>query len=230
MDENLNTGDINPAEGETAVTPPGDTQTTQTGVANSDQVAATTEEESRSIPYERFKEVNERYRQTEEKLKALEQQVSSLSVKPTTPEEEQVKSTLKQYGFVSQDEVRQEVRRVQEDIRVEQELSQLETRYDGKDGRPKFDRQRVLEFAINRNIADPEVAYKALNEKTLIDWHIAQASKASIGVKSERSDGSGAGSPGPSNDDLLKAAQQGDDGAFDSLIRRSSAFKRMFSK
>ena len=57
------------------------------------------------------------------------------------------------------------LRQKDDDDALKQELTRLESTYDGSDGRPKFDKNKVIKFALDRQIGDPEAAYKILNEK-----------------------------------------------------------------
>jgi len=47
--------------------------------------------------------------------------------------------------------------------RMEAEIKSLELKYDGKNGLPKFNRDEVLNFAVEKGIADLELAYKMVN-------------------------------------------------------------------
>lgn len=227
--DDLDTGVQNQEETDTSAVTPDSEQTTQTDeVADTSEATASTEE-SRSaekyVPYSRFKEIND-------ELKQIREELGKQTTPPASadPQAEQVKQTLKQYGFMAKEDVDAELKKLREDTALERRLSSLESNYSGKDGRPKFDRSKVVEFAINHQIADPEVAYKAMHEKELIDWHIRQAAGKTAGVKVEKSDGSGTTSIGASNDDLKEAAMSGDDAAFTALMKRTRAFKGMFNR
>jgi hypothetical protein len=230
------TGVVNTTETETVTPTPGSETTTPT---TPEVTTPEVSEEDRPVPYSRFKEVNERSKQYEEKLKEVESRLSEMDKRttvPTTvdPQEQQVKTMLNQYGYLSRDEFQAELekreQRLREDTQVSQELSRLETKYDGKNGLPKFDRQKVVNFALDRRLADPEVAYKTLYEKEYLNWHIQNAGDKSKGVKTESSDGSGASSDGPANEDLMKEAMKGDSTAFNTLIKRTSAISNFFKK
>jgi hypothetical protein len=227
------TGDVKTTETETVAPTPGSEQTTQEiKVEPKPEV----NEDDRPVPYSRFKEVNERSKQYEAKLKEVEDRLSKMDKQstPVDPQEQQVKTLLNQYGYLSRDEFQAELdkreQRLREDNQVSQELSRLETRYDGKNGLPKFDRTKVVNYAIDHRIGDPEVAYKTLYEKEYLNWHIQQASDKSRGVKVESSDGSGARPAGASNQDLISEAMKGDDKAFDTMIRRTNVFQSFFKK
>lgn len=206
-------------ETETTSSPSATEQTTQ--------VEAQPTQEEKYVPYDRFKEVNEElktYRQELENLK------SQLTPKEQEPEPDSntlaVKEQLRKLGFITREEQEAEMRRKDEDARVEQELTQLEKRLDGSDGRPKFSRQDVIKYALEKQIGDLETAYERLHREKIIDWHIQQAMQKSKGVKSEASDGSGSSEAGTTNDDLKSAIQKGDKSALKAYIKRQFSFDK----
>jgi len=236
MTDDATTGVVNATETETVTPTPGSDTTTQ---ETTEATTTAVNEEDRPVPYSRFKEVNERSKQYEAKLKEVEDRLAAMDKRTTPPtnvdpQEQQVKTMLNQYGYLSRDEFQAELdkreQRLREDTQVAQELARLEQKYDGKNGLPKFDRQKVVNFALERRLADPEVAYKTLFEKEYLNWHIQHAGDKSKGVKTESSDGSGASSAGPANEDLMSEAMNGDDQAFNTLIKRTSVFSNFFKK
>lgn len=187
--------------------------------------------ETKAIPYSRFKEVNEELRGTRGTVEQLQQRLSQLEGRvtapsaPANPEAEQIKSALKQLGFAPVDEVtasfEQKLAQERTNMQVEQQLSRLEGRYDGKNGTPKFDRTEVVKYALDKGIGDPEIAYKARYERELTDWAIRQAIAKSGGTKSEASDGSGSSqAAGTSDQDLKTAIAAGDKQALRSFLKR----------
>ena len=57
-------------------------------------------------------------------------------------------------------------------------MKDMEGKYSGSDGRPKFDTDRVLEFMDQNGIRNPESAYKIMNEGEIDKWKEEQLSKA----------------------------------------------------
>jgi len=197
---------------------------------------STTEEQKTeaSVPYERFKETNENYKQYKARVEELEKQIAenkqthtSPQTQDQNPQAELIKKQLTELGFVTREEQQAELKRQQEDARVQQELSRLETKYDGKDGTPKFSRKNVIDYALKNQIGNIELAYKALHEKELIDWQIKKAVSGSSGIKSESSDGSGVSNIGTSNDDLKSQISQGGEAGKQAL---HTFLKRQMSK
>jgi hypothetical protein len=186
--------------------------------------------ESKAVPYSRFKEVNEELKGLRGTIEQMNQrmqqpQAPQAPQAPVNPEEAQVRQALSQLGYKSADEIRAEMQQTlaqeRQNIRVEQQLTGLESKYNGTNGQPKFDRQEVVKFALEKGIGDPEVAYKALKERELMDWHIKQAIAKSAGTKSEASDGSGSSTAaGTANSDLKQAAMQGDQNSLHTYLKR----------
>lgn len=176
--------------------------------------------EEQTVPYKRFQEVNEKARRAEE----LEKEVAELKAKvnPPVPEDEQtkaVKETLKNLGFVTREEQESEMRRREEDAQLDKTFTKLESKYDGKDGRPKFSRQEILDYYRESRISsDPEVLYKHKFEKELDNWKLQQALSKTQGTKSEASDGTG--STQVASDDLKAAAMRGDKTALRNFLKR----------
>jgi len=228
MDE-ANTQDVNnPAESDTAVVSSTDDQTATQDAQSSDSAQV----DPKTIPYNRFAEVNEKFRQTEiekaqlqAKLQAYEEmQTKNAPQDPATQQKELVKEQLKPFfkdlasemGFVSKDElVRQ-----QQDQALEASLKSLEQTYSGKDGRPAFKRQDVIDYAVSNGISNPEIAYKAMHEEALANWRIEQAIAKSRGLKTETSDGSGSANAGVTDDDVRASALKGDAEARKLLFKR----------
>lgn len=174
------------------------------------------------VPYERLHESREEIRKLKQQLDELKQSVAPKN--DVDPAVQAAKEQLRKLGYLPQDEVTklvdQKIQQVKEDEYVDRELHRLESHWDGKDGKPKFDRKEVIEYAIKHRIAEPEAAFKLLREKEIIDWHVAQAAGKSRGVKTEASDGSGSSQVGTTNDDLKTAIAQGDKGALRTFLKR----------
>jgi hypothetical protein len=101
-----------------------------------------------------------------------QQQVTAQNI--TDPE---TLNYLKQLGFITKDEMNQILQQQKEEEQLETYLTSLEAEYDGSDGRPKFNRQEVLQFCVNNGIADPLAGYKLLYEKELNEWTLKNLAK-----------------------------------------------------
>jgi len=179
-----------------------------------------TDESEKSVPYSRFREVNEKARRADEleaRIKELEGKAVPAGV---DPQKEQIKQALRpildELGYVS----KEALERQKEDEFVKGELTRLEDKYNGKDGRPKFDRNAVVKFAMQKRIGDIETAYEKLHQQELINWHVKEAIAKSRGIKTETSDGSGSSESGVTNDDLKDAVAKGDKNALRTYIKR----------
>lgn len=207
--EENDTSDVSSNEEETSQETGGD-----------DSASSTKESEGKYVPYERFREVNEKAKTLEEKIQALEQKVQGPR-KEDNPEahriKEQLKPLLDDMGYVSKEELAKQ----RQDEYYKSELTRLEDKYQGNDGRPKFDRDRVVKFALDKGIGDLETAYEKLNFKEIVNWHVKQAQTKSKGIKTEASDGSGSSGSGITNDDLKVAIGKGDKSALRTFIKRA---------
>lgn len=219
---------------------PSDTQQTPTVDPVENQDTGITED-PKVVPYDRFAEVNTKARtyesenlQLKAKVEAYEKMRSQPSApqqpQPLTPEQQQrelakqalgplLKELAPELGFMT----KEESLRQQRDQQMNQTMSNLEKTYNGSDGRPKFDRKAVVDFAIANHIGNPEVAYKTMNEAALLNWHVQQAVQKSKGLQTEGSNGSGSQNVGTTNDDLKTAIAKGDKNALHTLLKRSMA-------
>lgn len=177
-----------------------------------------TEESEKSVPYSRFREVNEKAKRAEELEARLKELESRSEPKEDNPQKEQIKEALKpildELGYVSKDQLE----RQKEDEQIQGELSRLEKQYNGKDGRPKFDRDEVVKFAMEKRIGDIETAYEKLHQSELINWHVKEAIAKSKGIKTESSNGTG--TSGVTNDDLKESIKKGDRNALRTYLKR----------
>ncbi|MCK5296591.1 MAG: hypothetical protein KAJ75_06850 [Alphaproteobacteria bacterium] len=212
---------------ETATTPSGGDETSET----SDD----TEETDQKVPYSRFKEVNEAKTKAVKEAEVLREKLEKLeggktgAVNPNlTPQQQQqvlaVKEQLKDLGFVTKEDQSAELDRTKEDLQLGREIDNLSAKYDGKDGRPKFDRDKVLDYALENKVGDLDAAYRLMNEKKLTDWHIKQATGKTKGIKSETSTGTGKTTAGTTDADLKEAAKGGDKDALHTFLKRRAAF------
>lgn len=210
------------------------TQPEQSGVEQSEAAAvqettAVAEEatqEPKTVPYDRFKEVNDKYKATEATLEALNQKIASMETR-LTPQEQAVdpnlqaaKEQLKALGFVSKEDVERTLNQKEEDAKLERELTRLEDKFNGTDGLPKFNRKEVIDYAISKGLPDPEIAFKVMKEKEILDWQIKEAITKSKGIKTEASDGSGSSQSGTTDEDLKEGIRQGDKNALRTYLKR----------
>lgn len=223
--------DVKEAPVETQDTSTAETDTTATQSSGGKQTDQSSEEVSSTegtedvggkfVPYERFREVNEKAKRATE----LEKRIQELEGQRPSPQpqtggnQEQIREAIRQMGFMPKEEVQEMLRQKDDDDALKQELTRLESKYSGEDGKPKFDRSKVVKFALDKQIGDPEAAYKILHEKALVDWQIKQAVEKSQGIETETSRGTGAG-VGVSNEDLKEAIGKGDKNALRTFLKR----------
>jgi hypothetical protein len=187
---------------------------------NTNEANITKDFSSNFVPYDRFKEKNEEAKKLKEELDRLQQERQLTQTQQqqnqTIDQEQVVKEQLKKLGFVSKEELQE----VEADRQLSNTLEKLESKYDGKDGAPKFKRSEILKYARDNMIGDIEAAYKLKHQVELTDIAIKRALGKVPGVKSEVSDGSGSATAGTSNNDLKAAIEKGDKGALTTYIKR----------
>jgi vacuolar-type H+-ATPase subunit I/STV1 len=137
------------------------------------------------------------YTRTTQELKALKEekeewqrQQSSLKPQSELTEDEtiqQAKEQARKLGLLTVDDVNEKVNAYVEQREKAKEIlntcSKLEGEFDGKDGRPKFETQSMLEFMRDEGIKDPAKAYKLKYENEIDQWkdqQIAGAKKKGI--------------------------------------------------
>jgi len=191
-----NTADVSDNAEQTA-----DTQSDtspEEGLNTTDEVAEEPQGSDQSIPYSRFQQViaekNEYKAKAElfDKIQSDPQYASQLlnQANPNQPvsQEQQVMQKLKELGVPAMDDVKSVIREQLEQERVYREIDQkvntLQKEWDGKDGKPKFDVEQVVEYGQKTGIYDPEAAFKLLHERELADYYAKQSRKS--GIKSER--------------------------------------------
>ena len=234
MAEDTTVEDVNTVAEDTAGDSSIPEQTDQSNV-NADTSNAGTPNDPGPIPYTRFQEVNEKNKElteTVEQIQAEMERLKSQTPPPPAPAIDpqalEVKQQLAQLGFMTREQYQTETMRQKEDMKVGQEIDRLSKTFNGSDGRPKFNKKEILDFAVKQGFTKPEhleLAYKQKYEKELLDWHIKNATLKSKGIKTESSDGSGSSNAGTTNTDLREQIAKGDKGALHTLIKRQFTFK-----
>jgi hypothetical protein len=94
---------------------------------------------------------------------------------------------------VIQDAFRQkeaEAEKLARDNELRQKFSNAESKYDGKNGYPKFSRNAVTEYMLQNEVYDPERAYLLMNQPSIIDAEIRKAMKGKSTPTTESTVGS----------------------------------------
>lgn len=120
--------------------------------------------------------------------------------------QEQLKRQIRALGFMSGDEVNKLLSEKEKSIKEETDsrvreaeiqrytkeiktvFDDFESKYDGTDGKPKFDRKKVYDFMAQRGLGkngetfkdDIEMAYWYTNKQTLLDWEYRNRGKSPI--------------------------------------------------
>lgn len=179
--EDINSNAVNTTEAPVTDSAPVETSTVDTSIESSEKTETTSEgiqdgtkaPETKSIPYDRFAEVNEKAKRYEAELAELRaQQEEAQRLASMTPDEqaqqqqlEVAKETLKKLGFVTKEEQERILQEEKAANMFISECNRLEGKYDGKDGMPKFVATEVAAFmdelaSKGQYISDPETAYK----------------------------------------------------------------------
>lgn len=198
------------------------------------QSEAEQSEEGKTIPYTRFKEYVDKYHEVEGQLKQMQEQYASMQAtferfksnpevnklmegKNIDPQTQEALDTLGKMGIKTADAVKEEVMREFENkqamMTFQSKVTELAEKYNGKDGRPKFDVDAVasylekLQIPVETLVRNPqfiEDTYKVINESALVDWAAKQKKK---GVYSERG-GAPMQTAGSNHEELLKKARE----------------------
>lgn len=91
----------------------------------------------------------------------------------------QQKELGKSLGFVTRDELESAKEQGRREAELDRINETLQEKYNGKDGRPVYDRQAMTDFAKEKGYTNlhPEIVYKLMHEKEIDDWKVKQALK-----------------------------------------------------
>lgn len=131
----------------------------------------------------------------ENSLNELHQALKSKEEVNPNELESQHKEYLKRLGFSTKEDVEQAKEAGRKEAELDRINETLTDKYNGKDGRPAYDRQGLTDFAKQNGYTSlhPEVVYKLKHEAELRDWDIKQA------LKGNRSPGVPEGKKGSSS-------------------------------
>ena len=153
--------------------------------AQSTQEGATQNDSPRTIPYDRFQEVIKERNELRDALKNAHLQTQTPQTSEPEVEDELTKEAvaeLAKLGFVRKSDVEKVIEaKLAEDkmvAEIEQKVVKLEADWNGKDGKPKFDRNEVADFMEKNGIYDPEYAFKLLKENDLKVYWLSQQKPA----------------------------------------------------
>ncbi len=113
-----------------------------------------------------------------ERLEELEQTRVEEPVLDTGLDQEEALKAAKKLGLVTKDDFseyqKQNYRKFYQEERAAEKLLEesdsLAKKYDGSDGRPKFDTEATLMYMQENGVTKPEVAYKLMYEDKLDEW------------------------------------------------------------
>lgn len=134
--------------------------------------------EEQSIPYSRFKEVNDQLKELKSQLdqqkgkaEVADRIKSALDENPQgmDPRLQKANETLRNLGYATREDVQEMLQRERLVSEWRQQMTDLESKYDGSDGGVKFDPESVAKYMEENNIYDPETAFKVMNLDAIVD-------------------------------------------------------------
>lgn len=194
------------------------------------EVEQTTQSEPKTIPYDRFREVNEKAKKAEELERKLQEyeaaQKEQERLASMTPDEkyqqeqlEVAKETLKKLGFVTKEEQEKMLQEEKARNFFLSEVNRLEGKYNGSDGMPKFVAQEIAAYmdelaSKGQYVSDPETAYKLKNLDQIAEIKAKQQKSSTF---SERQQG-GMNQVNDTRNSELEASSQNRD--FTSFLKK----------
>ena len=138
------------------------------------------EKENKRTVQARIDELSGKLKESEKRVQELESKVTEKVPTPqvtveSTSEAQKAIAYLENLGFTRKGAIDSQIKTIEERIELNTEHGRLLGEYDGSDGRPKYEKAKVERYMRDRGIFDPEVAYKAMNETELLDWHLKKA-------------------------------------------------------
>lgn len=178
---------------------------------------------------QRLSQIEAELAQRDAQLAQLEQSVKQTQAAqqdgdPVREAVKQIEPILREQGFMTKEEMEALRAKDKADTLLAREVETLSTKYNGSDGRPKFDPQSTIDWVLNQSgnstvaISDLENAYKLMHYEELMNWHLTNASKKKSGTFTEKSDRSGASQSQASDEDLLKKAAR--TGNFSEVLKK----------
>jgi hypothetical protein len=140
-----------------------------------------------------YDRLGRQYAPLTQQLAELEMQIRSVKEQPASPDlsDPETVEYLRKLGYAKEDEIVEKVlKRIsndREDEMLALKLQELEKTYDGKDGRPKFDRMAVIDYCLEA--PKLEDAYRSLNWDALKEWELRNAKKAPTAPPSSGGEG-----------------------------------------
>lgn len=128
---------------------------------------------------ERINELLSKNKELEGKLSKIEEKMAPIPpaapkdpTQELTPDVKKAVEVLKKIGFVTREEQDRKLQQLQDRAFLDAEHTKLENKYDGSDGKPKYDKKEVEKYMQEHGIFDSEAAYKLMFEKELLDFEM----------------------------------------------------------
>lgn len=138
----------------------------------------------------------------ENKLSEAQRKIDELTAKQNAGEDlsdediQKAKEAARKVGLVTSEDFRQFYAQERAAERLLDDVKSKEEKFDGKDGRPAFKAQEILEYMKDTGITNPEQAYKVKYEAELDAWKEQQLTKLKKpGISTLESNSAGAKVP-----------------------------------
>lgn len=171
----------------TPTSPSDDNKTPETNTDTSSDQKGTDSEGSSGEPSGKKRDAESRINQLVGQVKELENKLAEVSQTKTpepvpgktemTPEMQKAADQIASLGFPNEDALNKKLQQLEDRLLLDTEHGRLETKFDGSDGRPKYDKREIEKFMRERAVYNPEIAYEQLYKKELLDFEIKQAQK-----------------------------------------------------
>lgn len=143
--------------------------------------------EEKTVPLQALQEERRKRQELEQRLSALEANLKPSNANESSDPDldiavERLEPYLRRKGFMTKDQFEEEKSANQ----YAEELKNLSSKYDGKDGRPAFDAYEVAEFSKRTHIYNLEAAYEQMHKKELLDWTIKKGGAGEDVIETEK--------------------------------------------
>lgn len=192
-------------------------------------------EEEKTVPYSRFQEKVRQAQELERKARLLDKlqqdpefakEVLQMQREPEDPQVKAADEQLKKMGYMKASEAQQIIQQTVDQRLAAKDFADkvmdLEKKYDGSDGKPKFVVDDVLGYMDTYGMTDPEVAYEVKFKDQLADIR----AKERISTPATETPGQQATSvPTNNREALLKEARE--TGDYTKVIQMDPTFQKI---
>jgi hypothetical protein len=129
--------------------------------------------------YPKFTQATKRVKELEESNAQYEAEKNAVPVDKQVAYEE-ARRQAKEIGILTKDDIDEVVSRIVEQKTEErkqvesvlQEANDLEKELNGSDGRPKFEKEKTIQYMVDTGVRDMRIAYELSNRDALDTWRL----------------------------------------------------------